>query len=294
MMKVYLNKNVIKDNVIDGKLQPGNYNVDYEGVMSCVPLYRMFDGEKWERGDFDRDMTVFVREGDYVVDIQGICDELFGDYIKEHFNKVPRLLDYRTVTEYEKILYVKFEDNKLKFSDKRNINFELDNTKLGFPLMHQVKEDLYKVEYHENTNHWDKPEKRLYLKYIRTYGDLTHYKLSISNTISEFVFYTDNHSSHEYNYPVSEGYTHLCRYFRGRGYKLDTYNLQHEKIDTKMELVRSLTFTTRYDIFDGEKCWEGIIDEYPEIKEYGDTREEVENLLWDTVQIIQNKSLDTE
>jgi hypothetical protein len=67
-MKVYLNENVIKDNVIDGKLQSGNYNVSYEGVMSCAPMYRMFDGEKWQNEDSSLDtrpMTVWHREGDY-------------------------------------------------------------------------------------------------------------------------------------------------------------------------------------------------------------------------------------
>jgi hypothetical protein len=294
-MKVYLNKNVFKDNVIDGKLQPGNYNVDYEGVMSCVPLYRMFDGEKWERGDFDRDMTVFVRQGDYVSDLRDRCNELFGDYIKENF---PKDTDWNATStfdgiKYEKLMYVTLENNILKFSDKRSIEFVIDNNKLNLPLIRYIKDGLYKVEYYENLGRWDKPENRLYLKpHPQTTPSPSNfnYRLTIHSKIEETVIYTH----HEYQFPAltsNDAYSHLQNY--SDGYRLDTYNLKHELIDTKKHLEYNLTFVFNYDVFDGEQCWEGTIKELPEVKEYGDSVNEVKELLWDTFwatfQIIKEK-----
>lgn len=61
-MTITLNPNVFKDNVIDGKLQAGTYNVAYAGVSSFAPMYAFYDGTSWNT-DTDS-MIVFCRVSD--------------------------------------------------------------------------------------------------------------------------------------------------------------------------------------------------------------------------------------
>lgn len=49
----------------DGKLQPGNYNVSYHGVMSFAPMYSEYDGETWEGKKWTTVEPADLTEDDY-------------------------------------------------------------------------------------------------------------------------------------------------------------------------------------------------------------------------------------
>jgi hypothetical protein len=66
--KVVLLQNVINENVdAEGNLEPGEYNIAYDGVMTFMPEFLKYDGTNWEIPSSmfsDRTITVFCKSGD--------------------------------------------------------------------------------------------------------------------------------------------------------------------------------------------------------------------------------------
>jgi hypothetical protein len=63
-VKTILLSTIIINNIKDGKLEAGWYEVAFDGIHTIIPLYREYDGTMWKAmGDpityYGRTMTVF-------------------------------------------------------------------------------------------------------------------------------------------------------------------------------------------------------------------------------------------
>lgn len=56
--------------------------------------------------------------------------------------------------------------------------------------------------------------------------------------------------------------------------------------------AKHYAISVQYGVFDGERCFEATVREFPEIREYADTHEEAYGLAIDTIEIVYEQMLD--